>query len=92
MDRTDILKKAIDIVNGQREQDYGRPENSFRTIAQLWGIYTGSDFTPQNVAMMLALVKVARIASGRHHLDNYVDLGGYASLAGELEEEVASKS
>ena len=34
---------------------------------------------------MLALLKIARIASGRAKEDNWVDLAGYAACGGEIE-------
>lgn len=34
---------------------------------------------------MLALLKIARIASGNAKKDNWVDLAGYAACGGELE-------
>jgi hypothetical protein len=33
---------------------------------------------------MMALFKIGRIAGNRTHDDNYVDLAGYAALAGEI--------
>ena len=84
MDRNDILDAARHCINGHREQDYGKPENNFARIAGLWEAYTGREYTPEQVAVMLALLKIARLGSGRPHPDNYVDLAGYAALAGEL--------
>lgn len=37
-------------------------------------------------AIRMCLVKIARIATGYHHPDNYVDLLGYATLARNLAE------
>ena len=89
MNRTEILDAAKVCVSGQREQDYGKPENNFARIAKLWNAYTGHGYAPADVAVMLALLKVARIGSGRLHLDNFVDLAGYAALAGELASQEA---
>lgn len=47
-------------------------------------------FTAKDVAMMMALLKVARIRSGKGTLDCYVDLAGYAACAGELAERSVS--
>lgn len=83
MNRTEVLEAARHCVCGERQQDYGSPENNFANIAALWEAYTGRSYTPVEVAIMLALLKVARIKSGRK-ADNFVDLAGYAALAGEL--------
>lgn len=88
--REEILDTAKKCVCGDREQDYGSPENNFRTIANLWIDYLSAkpnslDITPVDVAAMLALLKLARIASGHAKEDNWVDLAGYAACGGELE-------
>ena len=33
---------------------------------------------------MMALLKIARIATGKKVIDSYVDLAGYAACAGEI--------
>ena len=84
MTREEILKAAAACVCGDREEDYGSPERNFQTIAELWSAYRRVPFTPVDVAVMLALVKIGRIASGRLKDDNAIDLAGYAACAGEL--------
>ena len=83
MKRAEILEAARVCVCGEREQDYGSPENNFEMIAQLWTVYTGHTFTQKDVAMMMALLKAARIKSGEK-ADSFVDLAGYADCAGEI--------
>ena len=84
MTRKDILSEAERCVCGQRDQDYGSPENNFSTIANLWGDYKGVAFTPLDVAMMMALLKIARIRTGNATDDCFVDLAGYAARGGEI--------
>lgn len=84
MKRKETLEKAIACVCGQREQDYGSPEDNFRIIAQLWTAYTGYPFDSKDVAMMMALLKIARIASGTATEDSFVDLAGYAACGAEI--------
>jgi hypothetical protein len=86
MTRAEILDAAKACVLGDREQDYGSPENNFRTIADMWNAYLGFGMIgPSDVAAMLALLKIARIASGHAKDDNWVDLAGYAACGGEIE-------
>lgn len=85
--RETVLKDAIHCVCGDREQDYGTPENNFALIADLWSAYRGVTFTPVDVAMMMALLKVARIRTGRGKMDSFVDLAGYAACAAEIDEQ-----
>ena len=97
MTRKEILTEAERCVCADREQQYGSPENNFRLIAGLWEPYLkakcvspGSDvcINPEDVAVMMALLKIARIATGEPKADNYVDLAGYAVCAGEIATEV----
>lgn len=88
MKRADILRTAEKCVCGQREQDYGSPENNFQVIADFWSVYKGVQFSANDVAMMMALLKVARIKSGGGTADSFVDLAGYAACGGELVTEI----
>lgn len=96
--REQVLSAARACVCGDREQDYGSPENNFRTIASLWNSYlygaglmenptphVWKGLKPKDVAAMLALLKVARIAGNRPKRDNWIDLAGYAACGAELE-------
>lgn len=95
MTRKEILEAARQCVCGDREEDYGSPENNFQTIADLWTAYTtgckraGRDmskgFTTTDVALMQIFVKASRIAGGQVKLDNWIDLAGYAACGGEIQ-------
>ena len=90
MNRKEILEAAQKCVCGDREKQYGKAENNFNTIANLWADYLSvkvepTDIEPKDVAAMLALLKIARIASGNAKEDNWVDLAGYAACGGEIE-------
>ena len=90
MTRPEILDTAKKCVCGDREQDYGSPESNFQTIANLWidylvGKNQAVEIEPYDVAVMLALLKIARIASGHAKQDNWIDLAGYAACGGEIE-------
>lgn len=91
LSRKEILEKALKCVMGDREQDYGTPENNFNLIAELWSVYTGKTFNAVDVAVMLALLKIARIRSGHGKADNWVDLAGYAACGGEMEGEIVNE-
>lgn len=99
MKRQEILQAAETCVCGHREHDYGNPENNFETIGLLWSVYLNAahpeytqkfplnGITPKDVAAMMALLKIARIATGNTE-DSFVDLAGYAACAGEIATEV----
>ena len=82
--RKRVLREAEKCVCGQREQDYGTPEDNLSRIAEFWATYKGVEFSPIDVAIMMALLKVARIANNPGHMDNYVDGCGYFCVGGEL--------
>lgn len=82
--RENLLNTAIFCVCGHREQDYGSPEDNFKTIANLWSAYLGKTISPIDVAMCMALLKIARIRSGTGTMDSFVDLAGYAACGGEI--------
>lgn len=82
--RKTILEAATTCVCKERNDQYGEPEDCFQDIANLWAAYKGVDFDPFDVAMMMSLLKVARAKANPQHTDNYIDLCGYGSIAGEL--------
>ena len=84
MTRDEILDKAKDIINGQRQQDYGSPKENFSTIAKLWTEYTGTLITSVDVCCMMLLLKIARVKNVTGTADCFIDMAGYAALAGEL--------
>ena len=84
----EILQEAATIV-GERGGSYGEYEKSLSEIAVYWRMYLmvkgdKTDLGPRDVAMMMVLLKLARVKSSPKHSDNYVDIAGYAALAGGL--------
>lgn len=86
MSEENILDEAKRLVLGGRQEDYGKPERNFGTIASMWNAFLGarkepsSPITETDVALMMCLLKVARQAN-RPKRDNLVDLAGYALTA-----------
>lgn len=89
--REEILRSAAKMVTGERQDDYGTPERNFERIANLWNSYLDKRLDGRisgvDVAVMMALLKIARIASGHGKRDNWVDLAGYAACGGEIQAE-----
>jgi len=83
--RLDILGRAAHIVTRDRNLQYGPPEQSFERIAAMWAAYLGMDLLmAHDVAAMLALLKIARIATNPLHEDSWVDLAGYAACGADV--------
>ena len=99
--RGNILLRAHEVINGERQERYGQPEDCFGSIAALWNAYLrgkaqaedDGDFyslsfpslAPQDVAVMMALLKIARMQHGAGGEDSYVDACGYIALASDME-------
>lgn len=91
--RAEILDAAKKIVTGDREKQYGKPEDNFAVIARFWEVYlnhrcvdamSGLILNPDDVAMLMALMKVARIMTGTFKGDSYIDACGYLACAAEI--------
>jgi hypothetical protein len=86
MNRKDILDTAKNLISGDRHEQYGDARENFQLVANLWSSYMDGKkgFTAEDVAMLLALLKIARIRTGQVKADNFIDTEGYIALAGEL--------
>ena len=80
-DRQRVLALALDAVTRDRNADYGEPEDNFADIARLWNAYKGPGipFSPTDVAVLMILVKIARISTSPMKEDHWVDIAGYAA-------------
>jgi len=84
-ERADILDTAKEYVTKDRAADHGDMEDNFRTIASYWNTHLGIDFIePQDVAVMMTMLKIARIRQNEKHLDNWIDACGYMACGGEI--------
>ena len=77
--RADVLDTAKCYVLKDRNETHGEPEDNFGRIAELWTAYKRVPFNAPDVAAMMALMKVARIAQSPSHRDSWIDLAGYAA-------------
>lgn len=79
-----ILHEADAIINGQRQADYGDKRQNFTQIAMLWQgtlamkLAPGETITPEDVALCMMQVKIARLAKSPNHRDSVLDIAGYA--------------
>lgn len=94
--RGNILDAAKQCVTSDRESQYGSPEDNFKQIAELWKVYlkgrcVSEDadicILPEDVAVMMTLLKIARIKTGTFKEDSFVDACGYLACAAELAKE-----
>lgn len=82
-----VLAEASEIIYGDREKTYGKPSKNLDVIANLWNSYLvgritaeGYHLNAQDVALMMVLLKIARLANTPNHHDSLVDSVGYLAL------------
>jgi hypothetical protein len=85
-ERSQMLDRVKEKITGPREQSHGDPSVQFAKTAKLWNEYLHVvSISPQDVCMMMALLKISRSRSGDpDSIDHYEDIAGYAALAAEL--------
>jgi len=98
MDAKEMLEQTISLVGGQRAKDYGDKTTNHERIAKLWNMwfdetrssYNSHELTPNgsvsayDVAMMMLMVKIARLMHSPGHEDSHIDIAGYASILEEI--------
>lgn len=85
MTRDELIDKAKEIINGERQEDYGDARKCFGLIASLWSVYLDREISTDEVAAMMILLKIARSQTGKGTADCWIDMIGYAALGGELQ-------
>lgn len=74
------MLEANDLVNGERQADYGTPRSNYEGVAKVWsGLLQHAlkrDITPEEAALMMVGLKLQR-QSQKHKRDNLVDAHGY---------------
>jgi len=86
--RARVLTTANAAVNGDRNNQYGDPRQDFRRTATMWTALLGEKLgdhaiEAHEVALMMALLKVSRLAWSATKADSWVDLAGYAACGAD---------
>ena len=84
MTRSEILEVAHGYITQDRAATHGGAEDSFADIAAMWSVYLEHPVGPEDVCMMMVLLKAVRFKNNPQHVDNPIDAAGYAALAGEI--------
>lgn len=90
--RARVLNEAMEIVHKDRNANYGNPEDNFKQIGDLWAAYKKVSFTSADVAIMMGLVKVARLSVNPAHHDSAVDIAGYAACLGDIQHNLRASA
>lgn len=95
MTMRELLEAAIKTV-ADRGVPYGGVEDNFTRIARYWNAHlVAADVVspnepgdgplgPEDVAMMMILMKLARLNNAPDHLDSWIDIAGYAACGGSI--------
>jgi hypothetical protein len=79
-----ILTEAESIVNGDRDVQYGDPNEAFKEYSNILDATFGIKLTPAEICKVQIAVKLGRLKY-KHKRDSVVDLCGYAEILNRLE-------
>tara|TARA_R100000234_G_scaffold31770_1_gene18691 strand:+ start:309 stop:602 length:294 start_codon:yes stop_codon:yes gene_type:complete len=82
--RTQILNEASDLINGDRQEQYGPPSENFKCLANIWNAGEDQNVEPWQAALKLAEMKIARLKGPKPSWDSFRDGIGYLALSAEL--------
>jgi hypothetical protein len=88
-----FLETAEALITGNRQQEYGATLQNFSQIAMLWQgtlatkLQADVAITPEDVALCMMQVKIARLAKSPDHADSILDVAGYAGCYNKLQTE-----
>lgn len=82
--RRALLDRAAVLVEESRAQEHGDARGNFSLIAGYWSAHLGCDVTATDVAVMMALLKIARLRKKPRNAENWIDGAGYLALGGEI--------
>jgi hypothetical protein len=92
--RARMLYKAAKLTTGDRDKAYGSPVSNMQDIASLWTAYLRMigvqvpylSLRGEDVAHMMALMKMSRTVANNYTPDTYIDSACYEAIAGECAE------
>jgi hypothetical protein len=91
--KENILQQAKELVNNDREGTHGDARQNHEQIAEFWNIFLDNKLKPMaaitcdDVAVMMALLKISRSTQGKFNIDDYIDAAAYMAIAGDLKHD-----
>lgn len=79
----DILTDAVDTI-AERSTTHGHYDLTMLRTAKLWSDFLEREIDPMDVAICMALVKLARTMESKSNPDNFLDAVSYWAIAGSL--------
>jgi hypothetical protein len=79
----EILNEAADTI-AERGLTHGHYDLTMLRTAKLWSDFLEREIDPMDVAICMALVKLARTMESKSNYDNYLDAVSYWAIAGSM--------
>jgi len=80
--RREMLRQVESCVCRDRQNTYGDAEDNFANIAAIANVALqrklAAPLEAEDVAIFSLCIKIARLIESPHHIDNWIDAGGYA--------------
>jgi hypothetical protein len=83
VNRSKALKKAEQLITGERAKSYGDSYETHENIAKIWSVLLGKEVTVHDVYRCMIAVKCVRLTKTPKHEDSMIDIIGYGALAME---------
>jgi hypothetical protein len=90
MGRAEFFDELAGIL-ANREDQYGAPAKLFDQIARIWTVILSFEVEPEQVALCMVGVKLARLSHNWSHADSIRDVAGYAAILSQLVNEAHAK-
>jgi len=74
----------------ERANQYDAPELNLKRIADMWTNFLKREISPYEVAVMMAMLKMARLSQG-YHQDTLEDAAAYIAIAEMLKDTEVSE-
>ena len=78
------LHEAANVIDGARHQNYGDATTNLGRIAAMWSVILGHPVEPDQAALCMTALKIARLIETPNHHDSFVDAMGYLALAADI--------
>lgn len=75
------------LLNKDRLKEHGDFELTHWRAAMFWSVYLEKQITADEVAVCMALIKIARTINNPQNIDSYIDAVAYLAGAGEINTE-----
>jgi hypothetical protein len=79
-----LFVSTLRSILDERQTQYGDTIPMLEAIAARWSLTLKRPITPQQVALCMMDLKLARLNRSPRHLDSLMDVAGYAACLAEL--------